>query len=387
MKTFPYVEDYLEKLSGNDYSFILHFVTRVNMPEVKIQLARYDVSIVRNMADNTAWGVALTDRQAELALKLVLKYRKQFAKFDIDVSHLETNPQFRLPIRKINRERSLGLVDGRMELKYPYDGKMVEQIREFSKHSQGKTEWLHELKTWRIALSEYNINYIVTWAQNNHFTIDDDILSLYSQVIAAEKTPYEIKLTQVDGTYKIQNAADSLQSYVDTHIGKNLIKLVDYAGVLGYTVDNTLLQLASEQYGSQLAELGPLQKIHLIPSDDNFATIMSYAEITSRYPVCIYDPPGVGHKLDLQKFASEDQILRFDHNGKNISRDVSLNDAKIVHAVKIPNDIDFNMPLLITTVDMMYGGRRLNWINRAEKIVYFVNAKLNNNEDTWQLPD
>lgn len=369
MKTFAHVEDYLEALSGDDFTWI-----KPTAPlDVHIKLARYDVSIVRNMADNTVWGTALTDRQADLAIKLILKYRKQFAKFDIDVSPIEHNAQFRNTPRKINRERLLSLVDGCMELRYPYDGPMVEQMRQFSKESQGQAQWLHNEKKWRIALTEYNLNYVVTWAQSNHFNIDPELLDLYEKVLQTEHCTYDIVLTRTPNGYTVTNSADSLKDYIQIHLGQDLVKLVDHAGVLGYQVDPEILSQAEETYGSALLTVMEHQT-HCSPTEDNFDNLMQYAEITNRYPVCIYNP--AGYVFDLHQWADSNQIVKFDHNGKNITTDVDVNRAKIIYASKIPSHSEFRIPLLISTAEMMYGGRRLDWINRAEKIVYFVNVKL-----------
>ena len=63
MQTFSYVEDYLELLGG--------YTTTLGV-ECQIKLARYDISIVGNMSSNTTYGQSLTDRQADLAVKLIL---------------------------------------------------------------------------------------------------------------------------------------------------------------------------------------------------------------------------------------------------------------------------------------------------------------------------
>ena len=91
--TYPHIEDYLEYLGGYEVGLAVWQPHSVN----RISLARYDIAIVNSMASTTVFGTALTDKQAELAVKLVLKYRRQFAKLNIDVAPVET-PTFRLPL-------------------------------------------------------------------------------------------------------------------------------------------------------------------------------------------------------------------------------------------------------------------------------------------------
>jgi hypothetical protein len=47
-----------------------------------------------------------------------------------------------------------------------------------------------------------------------------------------------------------------------------------------------------------------------------------------------------------------------------------------VYAHKIPATWKYSIPLLISTVEMMYGGKRMEWLNQAEKIAYCTNTKL-----------
>lgn len=370
MQSFPHVEDYLELLSGADYTWVMGHRAK---PKVGIRLARYDVSIVNNMADNAVWGIALTDRQADLAVRLILKYRKQFAKHYIDVSHIENNPCFRLPIRKIDRSQSLTLENGRMSLRFPYDSALIEKLREFQRGSQGSALWNSETKVWSIAVTEYNVNWIVTWALHNKFDISADIMEIYNKVIDAESENYCINLVQKNGKYKVSNAASSLQDYLDQHVGQDLIKFIDYAGVLGYTVSEDIIQHAALHHGSALTNLGTAHTVNLEPSQANLNLVFDYAAITNRYPVCIYDANMTD--LDLCRF-NEDEILRFDHNGKTKTSKEYWNSVKIVYARKIPDNWTDRIPLLISTAEMMYGGRRLDWINRAERIVYLTLSKL-----------
>ena len=116
MVTYTHVEDYLELLAGYDLS---NSHSAIIFPSYKqISLARYDVAIVDSMSAHTVFAGALTDRQAELCVKIVLKYRRQFAKLGIDVSPVE-NPQFRLPPRKLDRSRRIWLDESKIVIRFP----------------------------------------------------------------------------------------------------------------------------------------------------------------------------------------------------------------------------------------------------------------------------
>ena len=149
MLTYPYVEDYLEYLGGYEVG-----ITALITPHSvnRISLARYDIAIVNSMASTTVFGTALTDKQAELAVKLVLKYRRQFAKLGIDVSPAE-NPVFRLAPRKMDRTRAVWLDKDHILAKFPYDNDLIKELQNFREASQGKVWYDRDKKLWNLAIT------------------------------------------------------------------------------------------------------------------------------------------------------------------------------------------------------------------------------------------
>jgi hypothetical protein len=345
------------------------------MPNLaKISLARYDIQIVNSMANATAFGTALTDRQAELAVKLILKYRRQFAKQGIDVAPIET-PVFRMPPRKMDRTKNIWLEDNKILVKFPYDANMIKDVQSFREESQGRAYYDRDSKVWHLAVTEYNVNWIVPWGNSNGFEVDTTVRELFYQILECEKQPFEIKLVQQGNEYVITNAADSLIEYINTHAGgfglDNLVRLIDYAGLCGYTIDDAINipSLALRYIGSKHA-------IHLEPSPSNLNMIFDYAEITNRYPICIYNP--TLFDIDLTRFEERD-VVRFDRNGKTSTSEYDPYGVKVVYAQKIPTSWDFPVPLMVTTFEMMFGGKRMSWTNRAEKIIYYSTSQLREN--------
>jgi len=372
MLKFNHVEDYIELLAGYDPGSGIIF----NSSKYKFSLARYDVSIVESMAASTIWqNQALTDKQGELAVKLVLKYRRQYANHGIDITPVEENPTWRLPLRKIDRSQSISIDGENIIVRFPYHQDWIDELRKLKESGQGSSRWDHESKVWEFAITEYNVNYLVTWAHGKSFDIDTRVTNLFNQILSVESQPYEIKLIRTSAGYEITNAADSLNEYVAEHIGSDFIKLIDYAGILGYTVDADLLEEASVRYGQALEYIGTKHNVHLEPRRELAEWIFDYAELTNRYPICIYDPsplPLEQSLVDLARF-KEEEIVRFDLNGKTKTSEYDPYNVKVVYAKKLPKTWEFPIPLLVSTQQMMYGGRKLDWLNRAEKIVYFCN--------------
>jgi hypothetical protein len=117
MKTFTYVEDYLEVINGDRDPATGKIYGLFDSTQPIVSLARYDVQVLASMSAATQSGRALTDRQAELAVKIIQKYRKQLEKLDIDIAPIES-PQFRLGVRTIDRRRLLYIQDDHIEESY-----------------------------------------------------------------------------------------------------------------------------------------------------------------------------------------------------------------------------------------------------------------------------
>lgn len=375
MLQFTHVEDYLELLAGFDPTSSSLLLTPATP---KFSLARYDTAIVTNMASSTIWGQsALTDRQGELAVKLILKYRRQFTNHGIDITPVES-PVWRMPLRKVDRESRVWIDNEKILVKFPYDQRKIEEIRQLRDTGQGSAVFDRDNKVWQLGITEYNVNFIVTWAGANSVEVDAEVSALFDQLIICENQPYEIKLVRTDNGYEITNAAASLQEYVAEHIGHDFIRLIDHAGILGYAVGADLLEEASSRYGQALEYIGTKHTVQLEPRLELADWLFDYAELTNRYPICIYDPsplPMNQTLLDLSRFDDAD-IVRFDLNGKTSTSNYDPYNVKVVYAKKLPKNWDFPIPLLVSTQQMMYGGRKLDWINRAEKIVYFCHTNL-----------
>ena len=367
MITYTHVEDYLEYLGGYEVGLTAlitpHSVNRIS-------LARYDIAIVNSMASTTVFGTALTDKQAELAVKLILKYRRQFAKMGIDVGPME-NPVFRMAPRKMDRTRAVWLDGENIVVKFPYDNDLIKELQQFREDSQGKAWYDRDKKLWNLAITEYNVNWIIPWANGHGFKIDNHVQELFTQILECEQQLYEIKLVQQENGYAITNASTSLIEYIEARGGfgrDNLVKLVDYAGLCGYLIDDGVDLSSLEQFQLALRYIGGKHTIHLPPSPENLNMIFDYAEVTDRYPVCIYNP--TLFEIDLSRF-HEEEIVRFDRNGKTKTSDYDPYRVKVVYAGKIPATWDFPVPLMVTTFEMMFGGRKMDWTRRAEKIIYY----------------
>ena len=372
--TYPHVEDYIEIIAG--YREI-NGKTNYNIFTVAtpvISLARYDMKIVPNLAEQTLGNRGYTDKQAKLAADLVLKYERQMAKLNIDVTPVRT-PAFRLPIRVIDRQCRVWVEDDIIKLKFPYDPDMINTIRDVSKMSNGALKFNRDSKVYNADLTEWNLNWVYSFAQANKFEIDNTIHNLMELVLTVEKNPYAIELVYTESELlNIVNASGPLLEYINSTLGgfalENILRLIDYAPILGYTVHADIANDITRNLGSRFWTLSTNRalKVDTAITTDVVKDIVDYATLTNRFPIFIYEPDLSGRLLA--------EIIRV-LPGPKVNLDNKLMDnvidknTKVVYTSKIPRQQFNHIPLLISSAGMLFGGDRQMWIQTAEKVVYF----------------
>ena len=188
MKTFSSVEDYLEVLAGKR-----DLVTGAPRPPVWlgyefkpiVNLARYDVNFLDSVTDATLSGTALTDRQAELGIKMVQKYTRQLNAKGVSTDPL-LSPVYRKPVRLIDRSRKLWIENDQLMLKFPYDTRMINELKDLLKDKQGPAGFDRDAKLWKISATEYNTNFVYYWGKSNQFEIDGAVDTLMQEILAVE---------------------------------------------------------------------------------------------------------------------------------------------------------------------------------------------------------
>jgi hypothetical protein len=369
--THQYVEDYIEIIAGyrepngkSNYSIF-------TVGESPLSLARYDMKVVPSLAEQTIAGKGFTDKQAALAVSLIIKYERQLNKLSVDITPVKT-PQYRIPLRSIDRESRVWVEGDIVNLKFPYDTKLIDLVRTASKDSKGNIHFNRERRVQELALTEWNVNWVYTFAKVNNFTIDTSLETVMQSLLEAEHNPYAIELTYNDGVLSISNAADSLIEYVNNNVGfDDLLKLIDHAPILGYTVNSTIRDTVVEQCGTRFWSLCANRELKVDPqtSHDLVKDLATYAEQTNRFPIYVYEADLTDRLLNEFTKHFPNQVFKLG-NQKTIPDDPTI---KVIYTNKIPRTpLNSRIPLLVSSAGMLHGGDRQIWIQTAEKIVYFA---------------
>ena len=340
--TFTYVEDYIEFIGGHRNITGKHlglFETTTS----PISLARYDVQIVESFCNQVLFDCKpYTDKQSELAVKIVSKYRKQLLQLSTPVVLPESLYQFRLGIRTIDRTKSVTIEDGQFVVKFPYDTKLIDLVKKQLKEGQGSVLFDKDKKVWRLVQTESMLNWIMAVAPMNEFAISNEVTELYNAMVAVEQQSYAIELQVRDGRLTVSNAEDSLIDYINEHLGgfdiDNLLTLADNSEVLGYTIDPDICTALESVYGP-LWKLISNRYATFKKSEITMEYLIGYAKLVNRLPVYVYE-------TGIPKADTADIVY--------LTRSKSL---------------DIKPKLLVSMSSLMIGSKKESWRNNAEKIM------------------
>jgi len=377
MNKFEYVEEYVEVLAGYRDPVTLKVdpnVTWLWSFDPIISLARYDVSVLTSMTDQIITKQALTERQGELLVKIILKYQRQFAAKGIDVSPIESGPVWRVPLRKMDYSKRLSIENDSIIVRFPFNNQLIDSIKGFVKLSQGNAKWDKDCKFWRIALTEFNLSWLVAWAEVNQFEIDSNVTVLMNKILEAEKTDFAIELCINNEGLYIRNAERSLIDYIENNLGgfgaDNALKLADMAPVLGYSIEKDLASAITSAYGHRFYNLVSNRELKINPSTllttDDFESVIEYAEKSDRLPVIIYEPDLSGRLLNkLTEHRPNSIIFNVGHQ-KNVSIPAGTEFIYTATTIKNMNRI----PLIVSSAGMVFSGDKQRMLQCAEKFVY-----------------
>lgn len=154
-----------------------------------IKLATYDTKFVESVCGSIKNGIGLTDRQVVLAVKIILKYKRQWTQIGMDPSFLEYHDvPLRLVQREVDRTHAAWIEDQKVHLKFPYDPKIISKLNTVANDMPGNWMWDAVTKKWSFDLLECNIHEltIMKILTSDAWKIDPKLQELMTLAAAPE---------------------------------------------------------------------------------------------------------------------------------------------------------------------------------------------------------
>jgi len=175
------IEDALEILSG--------LVPRT----VNVRIDPNERNLVSSLAKQVHRAVPLTDRQLNLALKKIDKYKDGLIKNLVNVDDLILNKPLRMPLREIDRSQSVtldysqGATKPKIVVKYVFSKKFAAEWGVLEEDLIGVTSEVKGFK--HISYNEKNLYLIVSKLSSLDFIIDQEIQEIYEKIVKIMENP------------------------------------------------------------------------------------------------------------------------------------------------------------------------------------------------------
>lgn len=372
-----YLEDFIEYISGfkdrngQATNFWFGSVSQV-------RLANYDVAVVSGLGDQTNRGVALTDRQVQLAQKIVNKYRRQLAMQGITVPE---TLGLRMPARVVDRSSVINysVEKSEFQVRFPYNAKLIDGLREFSRISCGQVIFNPTDRYWAVAASVPNLVFINNWGRENGFTLTFDVDTLLEELYNNITVPLLTYDTHEVGRLTVKNNPGTMDETVLQQPGKSLLDALVQAGTWQIPVDSSVVQAAQAQgFSDQWIEWSTKRMLHVRPDQVSLEDFFSWVNTTQLWPV-IWNSSSDLDIVELKSLLGADRVLRLEDSkiwgNQNLVKERTLlytpvlaNNRRVLSAT-VARRLE-EIGVLVTRQSIIYQIKN-QWGSKSRKIVYW----------------
>ena len=209
MKTIEFVEDCLLVLASMHEKY-------------SIDIDQVDKTLLNSLGRQMSRGLALTDRQHELAKQKIEYYRSQFESLDIDIDQCMDN--LKRPLREIDRRQFIKIEKHKDEdkicVRFPFNKTRIMTLQKNIKEHIPNDECFHEKGTQKhyFTINEKTVYLCVKTFINKNFEIDKDLIDIYNELEAMNNN----KDKYIGGVYnfKLCNLKDKAVDALISDVGE-----------------------------------------------------------------------------------------------------------------------------------------------------------------------
>lgn len=283
------IEDTLEILAGG-------FPRRIN-----IRLDTADIRLLTSLKKQLAQKIPLTDRQLDLSLKKIEKYRANLEKCNVDVDHILTVKPLKWPLRVIDRTQSVEIETDTttnkpmIVVKYVFSKKFAEFWAKIEEHTSTYNRTDRGVK--KIPYSEKCLYLVVQGLVKMNFTISSEVLEIYEKIEKILENPENFVpyVDYVEDTVVLKNLNSKCKSAIiekfGTHYTCSIFEYVDYAKSLGITLKTqNLIKYLSEISPSVLTKKISIEsstRYRLYPENYSLEELFSAVNTFNQWPLVI----------------------------------------------------------------------------------------------------
>lgn len=268
---------------------------------VNVRLDTADIRLLTSLKKQLAQKIPLTDRQLDLGLKKIEKYRAYLEKCNVDVDHILTVKPLKWPLRVIDRTQSVEIDTDPdtnkpiIVVKYVFSKKFAEFWAEIEEHTSTYNRTDKGVK--KIPYSEKCLHLVVQGLVKMNFTISSEVQEIYEKIEKILENPENFVpyLDYAQGTVILKNLNSKCKNVILEKFGDNytcnIFEYIDYAKSLGITLKTqNLIKYLSENAPSVLTKKISIEnstRYRLYPETYSLEDLFSSVDTLNQWPLVI----------------------------------------------------------------------------------------------------
>jgi hypothetical protein len=180
----------------------------------------FDYKIVQSFADQIATGQALTEKQGNLSVKILKRYKKVLeSHYSTPIGNFLDNPIYKYPFRVVKDIKKMTIVErdeyhGKLiKVEFPYNQTYIDKIRE-NRNPLALAVWDKNERCWFFSLCEKNLKFLMDFAEAEQFETSEEFQIYVKQInnVLENMEQHVPMLILDDGRPKLKNIELSLKT-------------------------------------------------------------------------------------------------------------------------------------------------------------------------------
>ena len=402
------IEDALETLAG------------ATPRNINIRLDTSDKLLVKSLARQVKSGVALTDRQLDLAVAKLVKYKPGLTHNNVDVDQLVLVKPLRMPIREIDRTQLIKIdtcpvtATSAIAVKFVFSKKISQIWKELVSLLTGAVHQVAGVSY--VSLTESNVKILVHELRPMDFTIDNSIMEIYEKIEEISENPRNfVPYIDIESSrVTLRNASPHLNAFIDEKFSSvddsNFLVYLDTVKKCGIFHKNPeILKKLENTQSSELTKKVILEtetRFRFDPATYAIENLVQVINELDQWPLVVILEENLAFSqvvlthTALNKFIPDNEMtvfFRLDNNSKDhlefsqFVKDNSLNNyidskVKVVFITKnrIPKPLlkaDWHPETALVLTSNDYG-KTAAYLNDFSSVYYYNNSIMYKNSKT-----
>lgn len=364
-----------------------------NILSLEDNFSKVDKKILTSLSNQLKKGVFLTEKQANLLVKIFKENRETIKKVEANVNAILSENSWSKPFRKLERFRKIEVDKNNPNifvLKFSFNTRLIEKTRKLLSKLDNNS--VTSDNSYLIYLSEKNLKLVLDEFINEDFEIDEHLLNYYKEIKQIEKESknfFEI--------FSTTNA--KLKSAVINELGEitenNLLMIHDRKIKYQYTVSK---KLKGNSLNERIANR-PDKSVYANSEKIKFTEILSSIKDLDRFPLLLVfegsnkkdvsyltkikeavDELGLLGDIGIYfRYDTKDDELKFNEKVSNLEYNKYLGENTIIAGLanfKLPKFIVKNQwkpNSIISFTNKFKSNKSYVYFSSVDLIIYYTN--------------